>query len=76
MDRPLGGLSLGICALALYRSRSKGQKLEFVRLWGTVYLLAGLAAINIIKVVWQRIALDGIAHRRGGGFEGAFAQFT
>ena len=38
----LGGLSLGICALALYRSRSGGRKkLEFVCLWGTVYLLAG-----------------------------------
>ena len=33
----LGGLSLGICALALYRSRSGGRKkLEFVCLWGTV----------------------------------------
>ena len=34
----LGGLSLGICALALYRSRSGGRKkLEFVCLWGTVF---------------------------------------
>ena len=54
----LGGLSLGICALALYRSRSGGRKkLEFVCLWGTVYLLAGLAAINIIKAVWKSDAL-------------------
>lgn len=54
----LGGLSLGICALALYRSRSGGRKkLEFVCLWGTVYLLAGLAAINIIKLSGSARAL-------------------
>ena len=48
----LGGLSLGICALALYRSRSGGRKkLEFVCLWGTVYLLAGLAAINAWRLM-------------------------
>ena len=73
----LGGLSLGICALALYRSRSGGRKkLEFVCLWGTVYLLAGLAAINIIKAVWQRTRFDDMLTAAGGGFEGAFAQFT
>ena len=67
----LGGLSLGICALALYRSRSGGRKkLEFVCLWGTVYLLAGLAAINIIKAVWQRTRFDDMLTAAGGGFEG------
>lgn len=74
----LGGLSLGICALALYRSRSGGRKkLEFVCLWGTVYLLAGLPAINIIKAVWQRTRFDDMGSPpRRAGFEGAFAQFT
>ena len=39
-------------------------------------LLAGLAAINIIKAVWQRTRFDDMLTAAGGGFEGAFAQFT
>lgn len=73
----LSGLALGVCALALYFSRGKRrQKLEFVCLWGTVYLLAGLAVINIIKAVWQRTRFDDMLAAAGGSFEDAFTQFT
>lgn len=73
----LGGLSLGICALALYRSRSGGRKkLEFVCLWGTVYLLAGLPPSTLSRLSGSARALTTWLTAAGGGFEGAFAQFT
>lgn len=73
----LGGVALGVCALALYLSRGEGRKkLEFVCLWGTVYLLAGLAVVNLIKAIWQRTRFDDMLAAAGGSFEGAFTQFT
>ena len=79
VDRPARRPFAGhVCALALYRSRSGGRKkLQSVCPFrGTVHLLAGLAATNIIKAVWQRTRFDDMLTAAGGGFEGAFAQFT
>ena len=69
VDRPAGRPFAGYMRTGAVPLPQQGaQKLEFVCLWGTVYLLAGLAAINIIKAVWQRTRFDDMLTAAGGGF--------
>lgn len=67
----LGGLFLGACALALAKTRGTARaRLQFLCLWGTIYLLAGLAAVNLLKAIWQRTRFDDMLA------SGSFALFT
>ncbi len=69
------------CVLLCWRMFSactgaQRQKLRFVLRWGTVYLLAGLVVINLLKAMWQRTRFDDMLITAGGISEGTFALFT
>ena len=69
--------ALAAGAAVLLRSRADARRLRFVFFWGSIYLALDRVFIDLIlKQIWDRTRFDDMLTAAGGGFEGAFAQFT